>query len=218
MAWTCEAILSALRQEYDVRSWWPGSSPFEVALGAILTQQTRWENVLLSLQSLRNHHFLDVDNLAVAELSILEDLVRPSGFFRQKAYRIQALARYVRDVHDGDISNMLQGGLDACRDELLSLPGIGPETADSILLYGGRRPVFVAASYCLRILNRTGACSSHDYEEVRRQVEKELGPDEEALGELYALMVELAKERCRKHPLCDGCPLQGGCSFREGRT
>jgi endonuclease-3 related protein len=218
LPWTIEEVLSLLRDEYDVQSWWPGSSAFEVALGAILTQQTRWENVLLCLESLRDHGLLDVERLAAADTSLLEELIRPCGFFRQKAHRIQYLCRHILDVHGGETAGMLQGGLDECRRELMSLPGIGPETADSILLYGGGRPVFVAASYCLRVLNRTGACSFQDYEEVRENVEQELGPDPLALGDLYALLVELAKEHCRKQPICKGCPLETRCSFKVGRT
>ncbi|MDD3398145.1 MAG: hypothetical protein PHW93_00895 [Candidatus Methanomethylophilaceae archaeon] len=218
MPWTIEEVLSLLRNEYDVQSWWPSSSAFEVALGAILTQQTRWENVLLCLDSLRDHGLLDVERLAETDIHILEELVRPCGFYRQKAHRLQSLARHVLDTHGGEISHMLQGELDECREELLSLPGIGPETADSILLYGGGRPVFVASSYCLRVLNRTGACSSQDYEAMRKKMEEELGPDSLALGDLYALLVELAKEHCRKLPICRGCPLETRCSFKAGRT
>jgi len=207
-------LLSLLREEYDVNSWWPRSSPFEVVLGAFLTQQTRWENVLTVLDSLREEGLLDVDSLAEIDLPTLEELVRPAGFYRQKAGRIRHFARYLRQNHDGEMESLLAGDLASCREELLSLPGIGPETADSILLFAGGKPVFVAASYCLRTLGRLGISDADDYETLRQEVEAELGPDAEALGDLYALLVELAKDRCRPRPLCDGCLLEQRCQIR----
>jgi len=215
---TTTEILYRLREKYDVQSWWPGSSPFEVAVGAILTQQTNWRNVLLVLDNLRESALMSPEGLTTLPIGTLEDILRPSGFYRQKARRVRALAAHVLENHHGDINNMLHGRLEDSRRELLSLPGVGPETADSILLYGASRPVFVAAAYCLRILNRTGSISSDDYETVREKVEEDLRGDARDLADLYALLVELAKDHCRARPRCPGCPLEDACVFTAGGT
>lgn len=205
---------SLLASRYQVSEWWPGDSPFEVAVGAILTQQTNWTNVLTVLDSIKDRGFMDPDSLAEADLTELEGLMRPVGFYRQKAERAKGLARYIRDAHGSDIMSLLRQETHSAREELLGLKGIGRETADSILAFGAGHPVFISAAYCIRIFNRTGVNLSKDYEEVREAVEADMGPDPMRLRSFYALLVEHAKTHCRAKPLCEGCVLAPSCPFR----
>jgi len=207
-----------LEDHYDVESWWPKNDAFEVAVGAILTQQTSWNNVLVVLEKMRSEGILSVNCIAEIDLTELEELLRPVGFFRQKSARLKALAVYIQTEYKSDINMFMEKDLQETRQELLRLPGVGPETADSILLFGAKRPVFVAANYCLRILNRLGIIYSKDYEEVRLFVELELGKDADDLAALYALLVEHAKRHCLSNPKCSQCFLSNVCLFTTSKT
>ncbi|MFP4169960.1 MAG: endonuclease III domain-containing protein [Methanomassiliicoccales archaeon] len=207
-----EELYARLRQEYRVEGWWPAHSAFEVMVGAILTQQTAWENVAAVLDELRARGALDPWEIARMDRLELQGLIRPTGFYRQKASRLQGLASHLVDNYDS--AEELLSKRDA-REELLSIRGIGKETADSILLFGGNRPVFVAAAYTARILSRTGVLPSDDYDEIQGFVEERLPMDPEVLGGLYAAMVQLGKEHCRSRPRCGGCPLSDSCPSAE---
>jgi endonuclease-3 related protein len=201
-------------EQYEVESWWPKGDVFEVAVGAILTQQTKWSNVLKVLQELRSKDVLSADSLVDMDIDELETVLRPVGFFRQKSVRLKTLALFIQREYQSDMNLMMAKDLRQTRLELLELPGIGPETADSILLFGASHPVFIAANYCLRILNRLGIIESSDYEEVRQFVENEIGNDPDILAEFYALLVEHAKQYCLSKPKCPQCFLQDLCFFK----
>lgn len=201
-----------LLEHFDVENWWPSDSSFKVMVGAILTQQTNWENVADSLDSLRQRGFLSPESMAIADHCEIEELVRPCGFYRQKSERLVALARYLEDEWDGDPEKMLGGDLMEVRERLLSLNGVGKETADSILLFAGGRPKFVAAAYVSRVFSRTGVLESRDYDEIQEFVEKGFSTDPKELASLYALIVQVAKTHCRTRVDCPSCPLRGECA------
>lgn len=211
-------LYKSLIQQYDVESWWPKDNVFEVAVGAILTQQANWNSVLNVLDDLRSREILSVDSLANIDNEELETLLRPVGFFRQKSTRLKNLALYIQKEYQSDMNLLMKKNLQETRQELLSLSGIGPETADSILLFGASHPVFIAANYCLRILNRLGTTNSKDYEEVRQFVEKEIGNNSEVLTNLYALLVEHAKKYCLSKPRCSECFLLDVCLLTKLKT
>jgi endonuclease III related protein len=207
-----EELYRRLSDRYDVGIWWPSESPFEVMVGAILTQQTNWNNVSRSLHMLREAGLLDVDAMASCDLAVLEEMVRPTGFYRQKAARLKAMAAHMRDAHGSDVGLFLSGDLNSVRDELLELPGIGPETADSILLFAGSRPKFVAAVYVARVLERTGIYGSEGYEDLQRFVESRVAPEVHRYRHLYSLCVHHCQNACLKRPRCDVCVLSADCA------
>jgi endonuclease III related protein len=185
-------------------------------VGAVLTQQTTWESVAKVLARLRWEGLLEVESMASCETSRLESIIRPAGFYRQKAKRIRGLAAYIRDRHGSDPLSMLSGPTDSIRKELLSLEGIGSETADSIVVFAAGRAKFVAAAYSARILGRTGIFRSKDYDEVQRFVESRLPSDAKDMRDLYALIVQHAREVCRTAPACGRCPLASECGYPSG--
>lgn len=184
-------------------------------VGAILVQNTAWANVEKALGNLRAARALNVSGVRRLSRSQLEALVRPSGFFRQKAERLKDFIHYLDAKHRGSLARMFLHPTDEIRTELLALKGIGPETADSILLYAAHRPVFVVDAYARRVLARHGMITADaPYEHVRSAVEQAIRRSEETdaqtaqhFNELHALFVAVGKEHCRSVPLCDGCPL-----------
>ncbi|MBN1109779.1 MAG: hypothetical protein JXA45_03355 [Methanomassiliicoccales archaeon] len=205
--------LCSLLEDMEVEGWWPSNGPFEVMVGALLTQQTTWEKVVPVLEALRREGLMAPLPLSQCPADRLTELVRPIGFLHQKVRRLQALSLYVMEEHGGDPRGMLQGDLSRRRKELLSLPGIGPETADSILLFAGGRPKFVAANYVLRVFHRTGVLLDGDYASAQHLVEERFPEDTGLYMRLYASLVEVAKSHCRSVPRCQGCPLRPECRF-----
>lgn len=175
---------SAVRQYYDVlfkawgaQHWWPAETQFEVIVGAYLTQNTAWTNVERALANLRKADLLTVDGIRRVKLARLEKLIRPSGYFRQKAKRLKTFVAFLDHRHDGSLQKLFSQPTERLREELLNLNGVGPETADSILLYAGNHPVFVVDAYTRRILDRHGILPEKTgYEEIRELFERSLGP------------------------------------------
>ncbi len=166
---------AALYREWGPQHWWPAETPFEVIVGAYLTQNTAWINVERALQNLRRSNLLNLDGIRGVRLSRLERLIRPSGYFRQKAARLKTFVKFVDTRYEGSLEKLFSEPTERLREELLALDGIGPETADSILLYAGNHPVFVVDAYTRRILARHGILSEKStYEEVRRLFQEAL--------------------------------------------
>ena len=190
--------------------WWPAKTPFEVIVGAILTQSTSWGNVELAIDNLRAARMLTPRAILKARTSRLAELVRPSGYFRQKAKKLKAFVRFLQNEYDGSVKRMFQSPTLRLREELLSVHGIGPETADSILLYAGNHPVFVVDAYTHRILGRHGITGGKpNYETVRALFEDRLPRDPQLWNEFHALIVNTGKNWCRKSvPRCEDCPLR----------
>lgn len=207
-----EELRDRLLAGRDMTGWWPAETPFEVMVGAVLTQQTTWENVTKAITALRQEGLLDVHALADCPPERLMPLVRCTGFYRQKSTRLISMASHAVEVHGG-VEAMLEQGTDHLRKELLGLPGIGPETADSILLFAARRPRFVAAAYVSRVLSRTGVLASDDYDQVQAFVEGSITPDVVTYQELYAALVDHARTICLKGPRCLRCKMAAQCRF-----
>ncbi len=206
----------ALGQYYEAMSarlgpmrWWPAKTPFEVILGAILTQNTAWSNVERAMANLRRERVLTLVALERVPLRKLARLVRPSGYFRQKAKKLKAFARFLRQEFRGSLARMFRTPTAELRERLLAVHGIGPETADSILLYAGNHPVFVVDAYTKRVLHRHGLMDEKTgYEDVRQLFEAHLPRDSKFYNEYHALMVNVGKHWCRSQkPLCEQCPL-----------
>jgi len=209
-------LLELLEGAYGRPDWWPGDSPFEIALGAILTQRTSWRNVEYSIAELKARDLLEPEAVARVDKRVLEAAIRPSGFFRQKAAYISAFSDYLTIRYGGDMARMGETETAELRRELLELHGIGPETADSILLYALGRPSFVVDAYTIRLLRRLGFRQDLDYESVKRLFEVALKGDVEKYRRMHALIVIHCKERCSARANCLGCPLSGNCpSERE---
>lgn len=206
------AIFEKLTAAYGPRHWWPAETPFEVAIGAILTQNTNWQNVEMAIVNLRSENRLTPQSLIEIDRDQLEQLIRPSGFFRQKAERLQLFAEHLRIHHDDSLEQLLRQPLDDARQELLRLKGIGPETADSILLYAGDFLSFVVDAYTKRLFERLGHLRGNEsYEQIRLQFMTELPADLAMYNEYHALIVEHCKSFCRKRPLCPDCFLNDIC-------
>jgi endonuclease-3 related protein len=203
-------IYERLHKAYGPRHWWPGETPFEVMVGAILTQNTSWKNVEKAIQNLKKAGVLTIEGVHRLKEAELALLIRPSGFYRLKTERLKAFVDFLIEQHDGNLNRMRRREVETLRPKLLEVKGIGPETADSILLYGLRKPIFVVDAYTKRILSRHGIISeAASYEEVQRLLMNHLPLDEGLFNEYHALLVHLGKTVCNKLPKCDRCPIKG---------
>ena len=200
----------ALFAAHGPQHWWPGRSAFEVIVGAILTQNTSWTNVEPAIRNLRREKLLTPRAMENVSLVRLARLVRSSGYFRQKAKKLKCFVHFLRAEYRGSLARMFRTPTAALREALLSVHGIGPETADSILLYAGNHPVFVVDAYTRRLLERHElATPAQSYEEIRRLFEGSLAGSAPLYNEFHALIVRTGKEHCRtRNPRCSECPLQ----------
>ena len=206
-----------LRSYYDAlfaahgpQHWWPGRSAFEVIVGAILTQNTSWTNVEPAIRNLRRERLLTPRAMESVSRVRLARLIRSCGYFRQKAKKLKCFVHFLRAEYGGSLARMFRTPTAALREALLSVNGIGPETADSILLYAGEHPVFVVDAYTRRLLERHElATPGQSYEEIRGLFEGNLAGDAPLYNEFHALIVRTGKEHCRtRNPRCSECPLQ----------
>jgi len=192
------------------RHWWPGESPFEVIVGAILTQNTSWTNVEKAIENLKKAGILSPMDIRSLDGDELAHVIRPSGFYRLKASRLKRFVDFFCDEFDGDMSRMRSQELSSLREKLLKVDGIGPETADGILLYALEKPIFVVDAYTKRIFSRHDLISEKwSYGEIQDMVMGELDRDVGLYNEFHALLVFLGKSWCRRIPRCGGCPLEG---------
>jgi len=239
---------TALLSRYGPQNWWPASSRFEVIVGAYLTQNTNWSNVEKAMVNLRRARRLSVAAMRATPIDELEPLVRPSGYFRQKARNLKTFIAFLDERYSGSLSRMFAESTAKLRAELLELNGVGPETADSILLYAGNHPVFVVDAYTRRVLLRHGIINQKtSYEEIRAMIEHAISSSgAESLvakntlsdprhpvsrmsssarselaqhyNELHALIVRVGNHYCRAKPICEGCPLQLFLKTAHGAT
>ena len=211
------AVLDRLAAAYGPQRWWPARGPFEVMAGALLVQRTSWENAGRAVTRLRSAAAISPEALSRTRLHEIEALIRSAGTFRTKAVRLQALARWYLEV--GGAAALSQLPTAALRARLLERPGIGPETADDILVYAFERPVFVVDAYARRILSRYGwSRGDEPYDTFARGIVGEIGFDAATLGEFHALLVEHGKRHCRPAPRCTGCPLASQCVTARERV
>ena len=205
-------IYDKLFSEFGPRHWWPGETPFEVAVGAILTQNTNWTNASAAVQQLKRLKLLDSRKLERIPQRRLAQIIRSSGYFNQKAKRLKVFARYLNRNYGGSMKRLRAVEVSRLREELLSLWGIGPETADSILLYALEKPVFVVDAYTKRILERHGLASwNSSYGQIQNLFYLMPGQGRSRVAkynEYHALIVETGKRLCRTKPDCSVCPLR----------
>lgn len=206
------AIYRRLHRRFGPQKWWPGETPFEVAVGAILTQNTSWVNASRAVQALKRRGLLNPRGIDRLPRPRLARLIRSSGYFNQKADRLQRFVRYLLRRYQGRMSRMRGVALQQIRSELLALSGIGPETADSILLYALQKPVFVVDAYTRRVLARHSLIPREaSYDQIQALFMKgqgRRGGSVPYFNEYHALLVQLGKSLCRPHPLCSACPLR----------
>jgi endonuclease-3 related protein len=190
--------------------WWPGETPFEVIVGAILTQSTGWGNVERAIANLRAAGMLTASAMFRVRTARLAALIRPSGYFRQKAKKLKAFLRFLHNEYQGSLEKMFQTPTLKLREKLLAVHGIGRETADSILLYAGNHPIFVVDAYTHRIFGRHGLTDGKpEYENVRATIEASIPQTAQLFNEFHALIVNTGKNWCRKSaPRCEQCPLR----------
>ena len=211
-ALSLELIYRRLYRSYGPQRWWPARSDLEMILGAILTQNTAWSNVEKSIRSLKEEGLLTLKALEKVSLKTLERAIRSSGFFKVKAGRIKSFLRYLMIHHALRLAPFLKRPAGRLRKELLAIHGIGPETADSIILYGAGKPVFVVDAYTRRIFKRLGFLKGdEDYEAIRGFFEERLPRRRALFNEFHALIVRHGKAHCRKKPLCVSCPVNDVC-------
>lgn len=212
-------IFDTLLDAYGPRFWWPAETPFEVCVGAILTQNTNWGNVEKAIANLKREDILSPEGLREVPAERLAELIRPAGYFNVKSGRLKDFIGWLFGEHGGSLDSMFSGDWRLLREELLKVRGIGPETCDSIILYAGHKPSFVVDAYTKRLLSRLGLIAENTgYEEVRSLFMDSLPPDTELYNEYHALIVEHCKERCRKKPLCGDCPLRARCGYCRGSS
>jgi endonuclease-3 related protein len=204
-------IYARLYDHFGPQGWWPGDSPFEIMVGAVLTQNTNWENVRKAISHLLEAGVLSFPELSTLPVDEIARLIQPSGYFNLKAQRLQNLLRMISERYNGELELFLQEDLSAAREALLSVKGIGPETADSILLYAANHPIFVVDAYTHRIFSRHNlAAEESDYYLLQETFHENLPAQPALYNEYHALIVALGKEFCRKkNPRCGQCPLQG---------
>jgi len=191
----------------DLR-WWPAETPFEVIVGAILTQNTNWKNVERAIQNLRGERYLVPEKLYRAKIERVEAMIKPSGYYRVKAGRLKKFLEFLFDEYDGCVEGMFREDWRTLRKKLLTINGIGEETADSILLYGGHKPVFVIDQYTRRIFSRHGLVDGKaGYEHIQRYIMERLPFDVSLYNQYHALLVNTGKQFCKKEPRCTPCPL-----------
>ncbi len=204
-------VYQELLRYYGPQSWWPGDSPFEIMVGAVLTQNTAWTNVEKAIANLKDANALSAQAIVSAHPKRLASWLKPSGYFNVKAKRLRAFCQWLLD--QGGETPLKQRDTNKLRSDLLAVHGIGPETADDMLLYAFERPVFVIDAYTRRIFSRLGLITGDEsYDALRQQFESAMGSEVKALNEYHALIVIHAKDVCRRTARCESCCLNKTCN------
>ncbi len=206
-----------LVKAYGPQRWWPADTAFEVIVGALLMQQTSWRNVERAIANLKRSGRLNPEALASAPVDAIRGDVKIAGLYRTKPSRLKAFCRHLLERSGGDLDRYFRRPTDVVRSDLLAQPGVGPETADSILLYAGGHPVFVVDAYTIRIGRRVGFLSTDDYARVQGHFEDRVPRDVDVYREFHALLVRHAKDVCRPKPRCGLCVLQTICDVGRPR-
>jgi endonuclease III related protein len=206
-------LLTAMYREllgfFGHRNWWPADTPFEVCVGAILTQNTSWKNVVKAMSNLKAASALDAKTIHRLPLDELADLIRPAGYFNVKAKRLRNFVDHLVLNHGSNLNSLFASPVDALREELLAINGIGKETADSMMLYAGQKPIFVVDAYTQRVLHRHGIIDQKaDYDTIQRIFHANLPTNVELFNDFHAQIVAVGHHFCRRKPLCNQCPLE----------
>jgi len=211
-------IYQRLFHAFGPQHWWPGDSPFEIAVGAILTQNTNWGNVEKAIYNLKKQNALAVKTIHDMPVQKLAELIKPAGYFNVKAKRLKNFIHFLMNKYHGSMKRIGDEDMQVIRKNLLDVNGIGPETADSIILYALGKPVFVIDAYTKRVLSRHGIMEDEkSYDKFQELFHSSLERDVKLYNQYHALFVKVGKVYCRRQrPLCDNCPLQalpGGFNF-----
>lgn len=222
-------IYKILYKKFAKQNWWPVDKKyhkkndsdfrFEIIVGAILTQNTAWGNVEKAIINLKKNNMLNIQSIIDADFDYLKETIKPSGFFNQKAKRLLIISNYLKNNFNSNLDIFFNREIKVIRKELLSLNGIGPETADSILLYAGNKPIFVVDAYTKRLCERIPLKTKFFYDDIQSFFIKDLSKNFKTkdlvniYNEFHALIVKLAKDYCKKKPNCDNCPLNKNCNF-----
>ncbi len=206
-----QQVYDLLFNHYGPQKWWPGDTPFEIMIGAVLIHNTHWKNVTKAINNLQERNLLSLPSLHDASYEEIADCIRPSGYYNIKAKRLRNLLQMIVEQYDGDLESLLSDSTDGARENLLSVKGIGQETADAILLYCGNHPVFVVDTYTHRVFSRHNLVPDEcGYEELQEEFTRRLPSDSKLFNEYHALIVNVGKDFCKKTtPLCEQCPLKG---------
>ena len=222
-----KTIYSLLHSHFHPQHWWPVTAEgklhpeysggpknekqqLEVCFGAILTQNTSWKNVEKAIVELNKHNLINIKKIIKNEK--LAQIIKSSGYHNQKAKKLKNFCNFLLKNYDGSLKNLFNNNIEKLRNELLSINGIGPETADSIILYAAKKPIFVIDAYTKRVMNRIGF-KEQTYEELQRLFMQSLPNSERLFNECHALLVELGKNICKKEPLCEKCPINNNCDY-----
>jgi len=209
-------IYHQLMARYGPQYWWPAPEPFEIIVGAILTQSAAWGNVEKAIANLQSAGTLSPNALRRLPLTELGRLIHPCGYYNAKALKLKSFAHWLGAHYNDNLSKLFAHDIDYLRPQLLSVHGIGQETADSIILYAANKPIFVIDAYTRRIINRIGlAPASNSYSAYQALFMDNLPTDTRLFNEYHALLVRLAKEVCRRHPFCPQCCLNNFCQFNR---
>lgn len=207
-------VYEALFSYFGPLNWWPAEDDFEVMVGAILTQGVSWTNVEKAMDNLKSLGILSVEGILLAYPDILAKAIRPTRYYNQKAKKLWGLCRHLKDNYDGDIYRLFEKDLYELREELLSIKGIGPETADSMILYAAKKPIFVVDAYTWRVFSRLGFFfDGATYQEMQDFFMGNLPEDVQLFNEYHAQIVYLGKDFCKKtNPRCGDCPISHLCN------
>lgn len=232
MTETPYTLYKKLFKHYNKQNWWPVDKKyheenktdprFEIIIGAILTQNTAWSNVEKALLNLKSKKLLEIKKISKTPVENIAGLIRPSGYYNQKAVRVKNIAEHFKQKYNMDLNRFFNRKTETIRKELLSLKGVGPETADSILLYAGNQPIFVVDAYTKRLCERIPLNTKISYEHIQHYFQKEItkkhSNSEELVqiyNEFHALIVVFAKNICKKKPKCQECIIKKICNFSK---
>ena len=228
------SIYMDLRSNLGPQLWWPVTSEgqfipeysggpknekqqLEVCFGAILAQNTTWKNAEKAIIELNKNHLIDVKKILEISNEKLSGIIKSSGYHNQKTKKLKNFCNFLSFNHNGNLQKFFQNNIKRLREELLSVNGIGPETADSIMLYAAKKPIFVIDAYAKRIINRVGFKEA-SYDELQQLFMKSLPNSEKLFNEYHALLVELGKNICKKEPLCSKCPINVCCNYNKAKS
>ena len=209
-------VYNILRSFQGPQHWWPGETPDEIIIGAILTQNVSWNNVVKALNNLHSAGIYTLKDLDAQPVEAIAPLIRPTLYYNQKALKLKTFTRFLRENYQFDLNKMFSQDLQTLRSEMLKLKGLGLETVDSILLYAGSKPVFVIDAYTIRLLTRLGFTDKEmNYSQWQKFITERIPQNIEIYNDFHAQIVNLCKDICRHKPLYKNCPLISYCSYYQ---